>query len=214
MSDINTETKLDMDYFSKGETKDTNTVRNFLREYEVVAGFYVDYYKQQDPNLFMDKVFLEKGDKKYCKPIKIKVIMEYLQEVIETMKYAAGGILDELNVIVEKTYFEDTIKSKKPLIGDIICIPYASNLFFSCVNVVDVDGLFFGQKLTWKLTCKVWLEGHEDTNISDDAIEPGYGNTSDGGWEPDKENSNVNEPIQEEAEDLDPSGTVNPFGNY
>lgn len=212
MDEINTEKPLSFDYFYQNETMDTETVRSLLREYQEIGGLSVLYYKQQDPNLFMDTVFLEKADKKWCKPIRIKAVFQYLEEVIEN-KRAGIEIIDELNITTEKKYFLENIKSE-PKIGDVIFIE-SVGLYFDCVNVIDSDSNFFGNKLTWKITGKVWEESHEDKELSDDVIQPGFGSNDDGSWEPDKAGFEQNEKIEDDADDLHTYVPGDdPFGNY
>ena len=204
--DINTEKPLSFDYFHQNEKMDTETVRSFLREYNEVGGLTILYFQQQNPDMGMDKVFLEKMDKKWVRPIEIKAVFEYLQEVIENQKQGIP-ILDELNMTIEKGYFKDTIKHD-PKIGDLVKVEHA-NLMFEIVNIVDSDANFWGNKLTWKLTGKSWIESHEDEEITDDVTEPG--------WAPDevdRENFLPNKQVDESAEDLHTyTEGDNPFGN-
>jgi hypothetical protein len=204
---INTELPLSYDYFDQEEDQDTNTVREILAEYQQVGGLSMDYYCQMDEDKFMDSVFLEKADKKWIRPIKIKGVFEYLQEVIENVRYGTP-ILDELNIVTEKQYFLDTIK-REPKIGDLLNINHVK-LMFEVVNVVDSEANFFGNKLSWKITAKIFKLESENDDIAKEIIDPG--------WMTDeelKDNIDINKKIATESEELHTyKPGESPFGNY
>jgi hypothetical protein len=204
---INTELPLSYDYFDQEEDQDTNTVREILAEYQQVGGLSMDYYCQMDEDKFMDSVFLEKADKKWIRPIKIKGVFEYLQEVIENVRYGTP-VLDELNIITEKQYFLENIK-REPKIGDLLKINHV-NLMFEVMNVVDSEANFFGNKLSWKITAKIFKLESESDDIAKEIIDPG--------WMTDeelKDNIDINKKIATESEELHTyKPGESPFGNF
>ena len=224
---FDTERPLDFDYFHSGENNDTKTMISFLQEFNKVGGMYVYWYRLQDADLGMDSVFLEKADKKWCRPIAIKAVFQYLEEMIENQKYGIQ-VIDEVNLIIEKTYWTEMTKTLSPQIGDLFYIEHVK-LMFEVVNLVDSDANFWGNKLTWKLTAKIWQVGNEDEQVAKDVVEPGWlpdeqqlpqdpipgepnpGTTPDGTANP----SNVTAGIENKCEDLHTyTPGDNPFGNF
>jgi len=209
--EIASEEPLDFDYYSKGDTLDTETVKSFLQEYNLVGGLYCDYYQQIDTGRDMDTVFLEKANKRYEYPIKIKFVFTYLEEVIENIN-AGIQILDTVDLTVEMDYFKDTTKFEKPLEGSLIFVKYA-DLWFEVTNVIDSDAVFFGQKLTWKMTAKIYQESGEDQDITNEIFEPG---TAPG--ETDNLGENLLDDVEELSEEMHVyktgDGGDNIFGNY
>lgn len=204
---INTEKPLEYDFYETRDETDYNTIKSILNEYNQVSGYTISYYRQQDPNLNNDLIFMEKQDKKWCNPIKIKTISQYVTETIENARYGVP-ILDEGEFYFEKEYFKDKIKYE-PKIGDLVKIEYA-NLMYQVVNVTDVDSIFWGYKLTWKLQAKIYHHSYEDEKISDEIIDPG--------WQSDEElfqTKSVNKQVEDKNDDLftydDPNKI---FGNY
>lgn len=205
---FDTEKPLDMDYFAQEEKVDTETIRSFLAEYNRIGGLTVSWYRLQDPNLGMDPVFLEKADKKWCRPIKIKAVFQYLEEMIENQRYGIQ-ILDEVNLVIEKKYWTEITKVDSPKIGDLFYIDHIK-LMFEVVNLVDSDANFWGQKLTWKTTAKIWQEAHDDKEITKDVVEPGWAPD-----EPDHDAFTPNEPVEQKAETLHTyKSGESPFGDY
>ena len=196
---IDTELPLDFDYFHQEEQMDTATVISYLQEYNMIAGLTVNWYRLQDESIGMDPVFLEKADKKWCRPIALKAVFQYLEEVIENQKYGIQ-ILDEVNLIIEKTYWTEVTKTAKPVFGDLFFIEHVG-LMFEVVNLVDSDANFWGNKLTWKLTAKIWQDSGEDETVTDDITEPG--------WAPDERDLEI-DAIPGEA---NPPGAVNADGS-
>jgi hypothetical protein len=219
---IDTERPLDLDYFHQEENTDTATVISFLQEYNKVGGLFVNWYRLQDPNAGMDPVFLEKADKKWCRPIPIKAVFQYLEEMIENQRYGIQ-ILDEVNLIIEKTYWTEITKVAMPRIGDLFYIEHVK-LMFEVVNVVDSDANFWGNKLTWKMTAKTWREDSADADVTNDVTEPGWapdeiaeaveqGGAS--GWIGDPQPGQVVAGIEAKCEELHTyKPGENPFGNY
>jgi hypothetical protein len=226
---FSTEKPLDFDYFHKKENMDTKTIAGYLREYNKIGGLYVHWYKLQDATMGMDPVFLEKADKKWSRPVRIKAVFQYLEEVIENQKYGIQ-VLDEVNLIIEKVYWKDTTKVERPLIGDLFFIEHVG-LMFEVVNVVDSEANFFGNKLTWKITAKIYQLGNEDQTVIQDIVEPGWapdeqmqpqipipGEPNPGTENPltgEVNSSNPTAGIEEKCEELyQYDATSNPFGNY
>jgi len=135
MSRISTEEPLDFDYYTSGENQDSETVREYLEEYTKVGGIFVSYYPQLAPEDNVDLIFMEKAGKSWGYPIKVKMIPEYLEEVIENANQGIM-VLDTLNLTLEKEYFTYTTKHDYPKIGDLIKIDYA-NLMFEITNVIE-----------------------------------------------------------------------------
>ncbi|MCX7699012.1 MAG: hypothetical protein N2114_06060 [Candidatus Goldbacteria bacterium] len=222
---FDTESPLNFDYFNINENVETETIANILREYNEIAGLTVNWYRLLDSNSGMDPVFLERADKKWAPPIPIKVIFEYLQEVIETQKYGIQ-ILDELNMICEKKYWEEKTKITMPQIGDLFFVEHVG-LMFEATNVVDSEANFWGNKLTWKITAKIFHTEHEDKNINTTIQEAGWMSeeietplipTPDT-KSPHKDNleytNNINKNIEEKSEELHTyTPGDNPFGNF
>ena len=214
---FDTEKPLDFDYYHKGENVDTETMRSILQEYNKVGGLYVNWYRLQDASMGMDPIFLEKADKKWSRPVPIKAVFQYLEEVIENQKYGIQ-VLDEVNLIIEKTYWKETTKVDAPQIGDLFYIEHIG-LMFEVVNRVDSDANFWGNKLTWKLTAKIIQLGNEDAEVSKDIVEPG--------WLPDEQLQNqqqipgqptpgqITEGVETKCEALHTyQPNENPFGNF
>jgi hypothetical protein len=214
---FDTEKPLDMDYFHMKENVDTKTVISYLQEYNKIGGLYVNWYRLQDASMGMDSVFLEKADKKWSRPVAIKAVFQYLEEMIENQRYGIQ-IIDEVNLIIEKTYWTDITKVKSPQIGDLFFIEHVG-LMFEVVNVVDSDANFWGNKLTWKLTAKIWQQGNEDREVAKDVVEPG--------WLTDEQMQNqtpipgqptpgqITKGVEEKCEQLHTyTPGDNPFGNY
>jgi len=205
---LNTELPLEFDYFGIGESWDTETVRGFLNEFNQIGGIRCNYYHLQDAGLHMDPVFLEKSKKRFEYPISIKFVLSYIEEIIENMN-AGITLLDTIDMTIEMSYFKDVTKFKKPIIGSLIQIPYAG-LFFEVENVVDSDAIFFGHKMTWKLTCKVYQESFEDDDITNEVYTP---DTAPG------EDNNFMDNLTDEIEEKSEEGYTykkgdNPFGDY
>ena len=151
---------------------------------------------------------MEKSGKTWGRPIKVKMIPEYLEEVIENANQGIM-ILDTLNLTLEKEYFTETTKHDYPKIGDLIKIDYA-NLLFEISNVVDADAIFFGRKFTWRITGKVYLETHEQEEITNEVFDPG-----NAPGETDNFEEKILDDIEEQSEEeytYNPSD--NPFGAY
>jgi hypothetical protein len=196
---FDTERPLDFDYFHKDEKQDTKTIISYLQEFNKVGGLYVNWYRLQDSSIGMDPIFLEKGDKKWSRPVSIKAVFQYLDEVIENQKYGIQ-VLDEVNLIIEKTYWTETTKVDAPQIGDLFYIEHIG-LMFEVVNKVDTDANFWGKKLTWKITAKIFQLGNEDETVAKDIVEPG--------WLPDEQQL-PQDPIPGEPNPgLNPDGTAN-----
>jgi hypothetical protein len=229
MENISTELPLDFDYYHQEEQMDTATVISFLQEYNKVGGLTVHWYRLQDPGMSIDPVFLEKADKKWCRPIAIKAVFQYLEEVIENQKYGIQ-ILDEVNLIIEKTYWTEITKTPRPVIGDLFYIEHVK-LMFEVVNLVDSDANFWGNKLTWKLQAKVWQDSGEDETVTNDITEPGWapdeqlepqvpipGEPNPGTGDPTTGDVNTDNPtagIEQKCEELHQyKPGDNPFGNF
>jgi hypothetical protein len=226
MDSISTEQPLDMDYFHREERMDTSTMISYLQEYNRIGGMTVNWYRLQDAEMGMDPVFLEKADKKWCRPIAIKAVFQYLEEVVENQKYGVP-ILDEVNLIIEKTYWTEVTKTDKPEFGDLFYIEHVG-MMFEVNNRVDSDANFWGNKLTWKLTAKQWQDGHEDPRVTDDITEPGWapdetnlpqipipGEPNPGTVNGDGSANGVTAGIEEKCEELHTYlPGENPFGNY
>jgi hypothetical protein len=196
---FDTEKPLDMDYFHINENVDTKTMISFLQEYNKIGGLFVYWYRLQDAEMGMDPVFLEKANKKWCRPIAIKAVFQYLEEMIENQRYGTQ-IIDEVNLIIEKTYWKDTTKTLSPSIGDLFYIEHVK-LMFEVVNLVDSDANFWGNKLTWKLTAKIWQDSGEDERVTEDITEPG--------WAPDEQGL----PVQAIPGEPNPPGATDANGN-
>jgi len=212
---INTELPLDFDYFHNKENEDTETVRQFLEEYNRVGGITCSYYVQTDASLDVDTIFMEKINKTFFRPIKVKFILEYIQEVIEN-QMSGIQILDTMNFMVEMEYFKNTVKSK-PKVGDLMMIDYAG-LMFEITNVIDAEAVLFGQKFTWKITGKIYIESHEDKNVTNDVHEPGHAPGEEDNFN-DKLNDNIEEESDEEYQYNDGDNPFDPdrdspFGEY
>ena len=217
MEDISTEKPLSFDYFHQEENNDTKTIIGILREFNEVGGMGVNWYRLQDATMGMDPIFLEKADKKWSRPVSLKAVFQYLEEVIENQKYGIQ-VLDEVNLIIEKTYWTDMTKTSSPQIGDLFFIEHVG-LMFEVVNRVDSDANFFGNKLTWKLTAKIFQIGNEDQSVVEDIVEPG--------WSSDEQLQNqtpipgqgqpgeITKGVEERCEELHTYlPGQNPFGNY
>ena len=214
---FDSEQPLDFDYYHQEEKEDTKTVISFLQEFNKIGGLTVNWYRLQDASRGMDPIFLEKADKKWCRPIAIKAVFQYLEEVVENQKYGIQ-ILDEVNLIIEKTYWTEVTKTNAPVIGDLFYIEHIK-LMFEVVNLVDSDANFWGNKLTWKLTAKIWQQSNEDETVLQDIVEPG--------WMPDEQTQDlepipgepvpgqVTKGVEEKCEELHTYlPGQNPFGNY
>lgn len=172
MESFDTEKPLDFDYFHQNEKMDTSTVISFLQEYNKIGGLTVNWYRLQDAERGMDPVFLEKADKSWCRPIAIKAVFQYLEEVIENIK-AGISVLDEVNLVIEKTYWTEVTKTTAPVIGDLFYIEHVK-LMFEVINLVDSDANFWGNKLVWKILAKIIVLDNEDSTMAQDIIEPGW----------------------------------------
>jgi hypothetical protein len=205
---INTETSLDYDYHSLKESYDTDTVRDYLKEYNKITGLRCNYYHLHDAGLQMDPVFLEKSTKRFEYPIEVKFVFAYLEEVIENIS-SGIELLDTVELTCEMSYFREETKFEKPLIGSLIYIPYAE-LWFSVENVVDSDAILFGSKLTWKLTAKIYQEAGEDKDITNEVYDAG-----EAPGESDNFMEQQNDAIEELSEEQHVyDGSDNIFGEY
>ena len=168
---INTELPLEFDYFGIQESWDTNTVSLMLREYNEITGMRCKYYQLMDSDQGMDPIFREKTTKRFESPIEIKFVFSYLEEVIENIG-AGIELLDTIELEISMDYFKDSTKFERPVIGSLVKIPYAG-LMFEITNVVDSSAILFGQKLSFKLTCKIYQESAEDKEITHEVYDPG-----------------------------------------
>lgn len=202
------ETPLDFDYYSQKENMETETIRSFIQEYNMIGGLRCDFYQFIDADRDMDVVFFEKANKRYEYPVEIKFVFKYLEEVIENIE-AGIQILDTIQCQIEMEYFKEKTKFDKPLIGSLIFIKY-SGLWFEVTNIVDSSAVFFGNKLTWNLTAKIYQESGEDQEITNELFAPG-----EAPGEADNFGENLLDDLETESEELHTydSGD-NPFNNY
>ena len=207
MAEINTELPLDWDYFNLNEKEDTETISEILREYNEVGGMMCEYFPLFMSDTGLDPVFLENTNKQWNDPFKVKLVHQYLEEVVESGE-AGVQILDSIELSCEKEYFLEKSGDVKPKIGDLIRIPYA-DLMFEVTNSIDSKGVLQGQKLTWTIFCKIYHSDMSDSDITNEIYQPG---------EAPGESDNFDEGISDDIEALSEEGHVysdgdNPFQN-
>ena len=189
---------LDFD-LSDGKAPDIKTVAGFLQEYNLIGGLTCVYYPIVNDKSDVDKIFMELLDKQFGIPFKVKVIMQYLEETIEMMRYGLE-LTDTLKAFIEKEYFNKVSYRRKPQVGELIYLPYAK-IMFEIVNVVDAESNFFGNKLVWDLTAKIYRYNQEDKEIMN-KLKQG-------------QEIAINSDVEQESNEIyDYPEEKNPFGNY